>query len=81
MITNNIAFDQHHVTPLHTKEYVRMSGLLETLPWGKTTLWEWARNGLFPTPIKIHGTTVWKCSEVLLWLEAFKQQSLKEVLI
>lgn len=64
-----IEFDQEHINPLHTKELIRIGELLEVLPFGRTTIWEWAKKGLFPASIKIHGTTVWKCSEVLAWVE------------
>jgi predicted DNA-binding transcriptional regulator AlpA len=36
----------------------------------KSTLNRWVANGLWPTPIKIGGTTLWRRSDVEEFLEA-----------
>ena len=40
------------------------------LPISQKTLWEWARTGKFPKPIRLSGNvTVWRKSDVEAWLE------------
>ncbi|MEB3754307.1 helix-turn-helix transcriptional regulator [Acinetobacter sp. MD2(2019)] len=40
------------------------------LPISQKTLWEWARTGKFPAPIKLSSNvTVWRKSDVDAWLE------------
>lgn len=37
---------------------------------GKTTLWRWVKEGVFPQPIRLSdGVTVWRLSDVQKWLE------------
>jgi len=47
----------------------RAKDILPFLPFSKTTLHEWSRNGKFPKSIKLSPTMVaWRNSEVLQWL-------------
>ncbi|KAA0929513.1 AlpA family phage regulatory protein [Psychrobacter sp. ANT_H56B] len=48
----------------------RASQLLPFVPFSKTTLFEWSKDGRFPAPIKLSPTmTAWRNSEVIAWLE------------
>jgi prophage regulatory protein len=41
--------------------------LAERFEVSRATIWRWAREGKFPTPFKIQGSTRWKLSEVEQW--------------
>lgn len=48
----------------------RASQLLPFVPFSKTTLFEWSKDGRFPAPVKLSSTiTAWRNSEVIAWLE------------
>ena len=48
----------------------RASQLLPFVPFSKTTLFEWSKDGRFPAPVKLSPTmTAWRNSEVIAWLE------------
>lgn len=48
----------------------RANQLLPFLPFGSSTLWKWANEGKFITPIKLSPTiTAWDNSKVHKWLE------------
>nr|WP_289057228.1 AlpA family phage regulatory protein [uncultured Psychrobacter sp.] len=48
----------------------RAKNILPLLPFGRTTLHEWSKNGRFPASIKLSPTMVaWRNAEVLEWLE------------
>ena len=48
----------------------RAKDILPLLPFGRTTLHEWSRDGRFPASIRLSPTIVaWSNSEVLKWLE------------
>ncbi|MBP2544344.1 helix-turn-helix transcriptional regulator [Acinetobacter guillouiae] len=32
------------------------------------TIWQWVREGKFPTPIKLGGVTVWRSSDIKAWM-------------
>lgn len=34
------------------------------LPFTKSTIWKWVKDGKFPAPFKVHGATVWDVAEV-----------------
>lgn len=47
----------------------RASEILKYLPFGKTTLWEWSKDGRFPAPIRLNNKiTCWRCEDVHMWL-------------
>ena len=49
----------------------RANDILSLLPFGRTTLHEWSRDGRFPASVRLSPTMVaWKNSEVLEWLES-----------
>ena len=48
----------------------RAKDILPFLPFSRTTLHEWSRDGRFPKSIRLSPTiVVWKNAEVLEWLE------------
>ena len=48
----------------------RVKDILPFLPFGKTTLSKWVKDGRFPKPVKITDKVVaWHNSEVIAWLE------------
>ena len=51
---------------------IRLKTVAEKLDVKKTTIYDWARKGLFPKPTKIGGgrASVWLESEVDAWIEA-----------
>lgn len=49
----------------------RARDILPFLPFGRTTLHEWSRDGRFPASVRLSPTMVaWTNSEVLEWLES-----------
>lgn len=49
----------------------RAKDILPFLPFSKTTLFEWAKNGRFPAPVKLSPTmTAWNYAEVHNWLNS-----------
>lgn len=50
---------------------MRAKQVLELVPFGRASLWKFAKSGQFPAPIRVTGgITAWRNSEVLAWLEA-----------
>ncbi|WP_299329683.1 AlpA family phage regulatory protein [uncultured Psychrobacter sp.] len=48
----------------------RARDILPLLPFGRTTLHEWSRDGKFPASVRLSPTMVaWRNAEVLEWLE------------
>lgn len=74
---NNVSFPTHSRTPvkenalyLPSQGLSRAKDILPFLPFGRTTLHEWSKNGRFPASIKLSPTMVaWRNAEVLEWLE------------
>lgn len=59
-----------HVKYLPPQGMSRASQLLPFIPFSKTTLFEWSKDGRFPAPVKLSPTmTAWRNSEVIAWLE------------
>lgn len=60
-----------HLKHLPLQGMSRASQLLPFVPFSKTTLFEWSKDGRFPAPVKLSPTiTAWRNSEVIAWLEA-----------
>ena len=54
----------------------RAKDILPFLPFSRTTLHEWSKDGRFPAAVKLSPTmTAWRNSEVLAWLEAQGSQN------
>ena len=64
------------IPPLPRQGLKRASEILPHLPIKKSTLWKWAGNGRFPSPIRINGITVWNCEDIWAWLESHGQTEL-----
>ena len=48
----------------------RARDILPLLPFGRTTLHEWSRDGRFPASVRLSPTIVaWRNAEVLEWLD------------
>lgn len=61
----------NHLKYLPLQGMSRASQLLPFIPFSKTTLFEWSKDGRFPAPVKLSSTiTAWRNSEVIAWLEA-----------
>ena len=49
----------------------RARDILPLLPFGRASLWKFAKNGQFPTPIRVTGgITAWRNADVIKWLES-----------
>lgn len=54
----------------------RARDILPYLPFGRTTLHEWSKDGRFPESIKLSPTMVaWRNSEVLEWLNKLNEDA------
>ena len=50
----------------------RAKDILPLLPFSRTTLHEWSRDGRFPAGIRLSPTMVaWRNSDVIKWIESF----------
>lgn len=60
--------------PTHTLNPIgmmRAKQVLELVPFGRASLWKFAKNGTFPQPIRVTGgITAWRNADVIEWLEA-----------
>jgi len=68
------ASNHHHkvltVPTLAPQGMSRAKDILPFLPFSRTTLHEWSRNGRFPASVKLSATMVaWRNADVLKWLE------------
>ena len=69
-IDNDLKGSTKSVLYLSPQGLSRAKDILPFLPFGRTTLHEWSRDGRFPASIKLSPTMVaWRNAEVLEWLE------------
>jgi len=75
--TNNTSQDtettnaKNPVMQLPTTGMGRAKDILPFLPFSKTTLFEWSRDGRFPAPVKLSPTmTAWSYADVHEWLDS-----------
>jgi len=60
-----------HMQHLPTTGMGRAKDLLPYLPFSKTTLFEWSKDGRFPAPVKLSPTmTAWNYADVHAWLNS-----------
>ncbi|MFJ2995473.1 helix-turn-helix transcriptional regulator [Pandoraea sp. NPDC087047] len=54
---------------LGLETYLRITQLINErfVPFSKPTLWRRVQDGTFPKPIKIHGVTAWRLSDIQEW--------------
>lgn len=49
----------------------RAKDILPLLPFGRASLWKFAKNGQFPKPCRVTGgITAWRNADVIEWLES-----------
>ncbi len=66
---------QNKIITLPQDGFSRESQLLKFLPFGKTTLWQWSKDGRFPKSIKLSPKiTVWSNAEVHQWFKSINQK-------
>lgn len=69
-IDNDLKDSTKSVLYLPPQGLSRAKDILPFLPFGRTTLHEWSKEGRFPASIKLSPTMVaWQNAEVLEWLE------------
>lgn len=62
---------KEHTYLLPPQGMARAKDILPLLPFGRTTLHEWSRDGRFPKSIRLSPTIVaWRNSEVIEWLSS-----------
>ena len=72
----NASLKNELISTLPPQGMSRAKEILPFLPFGRTTLHEWSRDGQFPAGIKLTPTMVaWKNSEVLAWIESHSTPS------
>lgn len=50
---------------------MRAKQVLELVPFGRASLWKFAKSGQFPAPIRVTGgITAWRNADVIEWLES-----------
>jgi prophage regulatory protein len=55
--------------------YIRLANLLNLVPVGRSTLWQWVRDQKFPAPVKLsERITAWRVEDVRSWLAAQGQK-------
>lgn len=61
--------EQNYILP--PQGLSRAKDILPLLPFGRASLWKFAKSGQFPKPIHVTGgITAWRNKDVILWLEA-----------
>ena len=60
---------QAHILP--PQGLSRAKDILPLLPFGRASLWKFAKSGQFPAPVHVTGgITAWRNADVLAWLES-----------
>lgn len=63
--------DTEQVHDLNPIGMMRAKQVLELVPFGRASLWKFAKSGQFPAPIRVTGgITAWRNADVIEWLEA-----------
>ena len=58
----------HKINPMGM---MRAKQVLEIVPFGRASLWKFAKSGQFPAPIRVTGgITAWHNADVIAWLES-----------
>lgn len=69
----NASLKNELVRTLPTQGMSRAKDILPFLPFSRTTLHEWSRDGRFPASIKLSSNMVaWRNIDVINWLENYK---------
>ncbi len=76
-MTNKEINQIHDLNPIGM---MRAKQVLELVPFGRASLWKFAKNGTFPAPIRVTGgITAWRNKDVIEWLEAQSAANDEEV--
>ena len=63
--------DKHQIHDINPMGMMRAKQVLELVPFGRASLWKFAKSGQFPRPIRVTGgITAWRNKHVIEWLEA-----------
>ncbi|MGI8423091.1 MAG: helix-turn-helix transcriptional regulator [Chloroflexota bacterium] len=63
----SLAYAQH----LPEAGYLRLSQVLQLVPVGKSTWWQWVKDGRAPAAVKLSPrVTAWRASEIRAFLDA-----------
>lgn len=63
---------EHSPTFYTDEAYLRLSQILEILPFGKTKWWNGVKEGIYPQPYKLGARiTAWKVKDIRELLESF----------
>lgn len=58
-------------TAINPLGMMRAKQVLELVPFGRASLWKFAKSGQFPAPVRVTGgITAWRNADVIEWLEA-----------
>ena len=72
----NASLKNELISTLPIQGMSRAKTILTFLPFSRTTLHEWSRDGRFPASIRLSPTVVaWRNSEVLAWIESHSTSS------
>ncbi|WP_296650436.1 AlpA family transcriptional regulator [Paraburkholderia sp.] len=53
---------------------LRLSGVIGAIGVGKTTIYQWIKDGAFPAPVRLGVRSVgWRAADIDAWLEAREQ--------
>jgi prophage regulatory protein len=63
------------VSSLPAEGFARLPQVLNVVPVKRSTLWLWVKNGQFPRPVKLGGTTAWPVEAVRAWIAERNQQA------
>lgn len=63
--------DEKPTNHQESKRLIRLNQVLEIVPVSRSTIWQWAKDGRFPAPIKIgERTTAWRYCDVVAFIES-----------
>ncbi len=73
MNTSKPATPKQPTTPatLPKTGYIRVQKLIQIIPFSASTIWRKAKNGSFPSPVKLsEQITAWRVEDVQAWMQA-----------
>lgn len=60
-----------HIQEINPMGMMRAKQVLELVPFGRASLWKFAKTGQFPAPVRVSaGVTAWRNADVIAWFEA-----------
>jgi prophage regulatory protein len=58
--------------------FVRLPQILAVIPIGKSTWWQWVKDGKAPEPIKLGAnTTAWKAEDIYKFIKALAESEVQ----